>query len=183
MKDPPSRVDNRPLDIGQFRRAAGQFPRGVALISSRFEDREHAVTASTFTVVSFPLRRVAVTLHRASRLTALIQCSGMWGVSLLADGDVPLAEHFATAGRPLGEMPRWFPCRRGPVTQVALLDGAPALLECRSVSELDADDHLIFLGEVVWAVQGDTDAAPLCDFRGVLSAFGSRSEQAQEEKR
>lgn len=156
------------VDAAQFRRTVGHFPRSVALVSSRHDGHDHAVTASTFTVVSFPLRRVSVTLHRASRLTSIVQRSGVWGVSLLGSGDAALAGYFAQAGRPLGETPNRFPARRGPVTGVLLLDAAPALLECRTVAELDADDHLIFVGEPVWMADRDTGETPLCDFRGAL---------------
>jgi flavin reductase (DIM6/NTAB) family NADH-FMN oxidoreductase RutF len=155
------------VDAGAFRRAVGEFVRGVTLISSRYEDAEHAATVGTFTVVSYPLRRVAVTVHRASRLTAIMQRSRAWGVSLLGVGDAALAAHFAQAGRPLGELPARAACRRGPVTGVALLADALAVLECRTVAELDADDHLIVVGEPVWLAER-AGGVPLCDFRGVL---------------
>lgn len=156
------------IESARFRRTIGNFVRSVTLISGRYEGRDHAVTASTFTIVSFPLRRVAVTLHRASRLTSIIQRSGVWGVSLLGGGDAHLAGYFARIGRPFGETPGHFPCRRGPVTGVMLFDDALALLECRTIAELDADDHLIFLGEPVWLADRDTGEAPLCEFRGTL---------------
>jgi flavin reductase len=168
-------ADGHLLDAGQFRRTVGHFPRSVTLISSGRVGAEHAVTASTFTVVSFPLRRVAVTLYRASRLVPIIRRSGGWGVSLLGEGDAPVARHFARTGRPLGELSDRFGCRRGPVTGVALFDGAMALMECRVVAELDADDHLIVIGEAVWTLVRDTAAAPLCDFHGILDAYPSRS--------
>jgi flavin reductase (DIM6/NTAB) family NADH-FMN oxidoreductase RutF len=161
------------VDAGAFHRTVDNFLRSVTLISSSCDGKDHAVTASTFTVVSFRQRRVAVILHRASRLTAMIQRSGVWGVSLFGSGDVQLAKYFSRTGRPVCAEVGDLTGRRGPVTGVPLLDDALALLECRSVGELDAGDHVVFLGEPVWLADLGTGATPLCAFRGALGVPGS----------
>lgn len=157
------------VDPGRFRRAVRNFPRPVCLLSSRWRGIDHVVTASTFGPVSFSAATVAVSVHRSSRLTAMMRRSRVWGVSLLAERDRALAGYFARTGRPLGEGLGDHPARRGPVTGVLLLPDAIALLECRTIREFDADDHVIFLGGPVWLLDPGTDAVPLCEFRDALT--------------
>jgi flavin reductase (DIM6/NTAB) family NADH-FMN oxidoreductase RutF len=157
------------VDPRRLRRFVGSFPRPVCLLSSRWCGLDHVVTASTFGLVSFTSATVCVSVHRASRLTAMMMRSRVWGISLLTEHDRALAAYFARTGRPLGEGMAAYPARRGPVTGVLLVPDAVAVLECRTIREFDAEDHVIFLGGPVWLGEGEADAPPLCEFRGALT--------------
>jgi len=51
-------------------------------------------------------------------------------------------------------------------TNVPLLDGAVANLECKVVHEYDSGDHMIFVGEVVAAHVPDEPIRKLDNFAG-----------------
>lgn len=159
--DPPAAVD---ADV--FRKVVGQFATGVTVVTTELDGLDHAMTASAFTSVSLEPLLVLVCVDKDARFRDAVLEADVWGVSILSDAGRRAAEWFATKGRPLiGQLDR-FPHHRGPVTEVPLLDGALAWLECRNRAVYDGGDHDIVLGEVLSASIGDRDAAPLVYFRG-----------------
>ena len=67
-------------------------------------------------------------------------------ISLLSEHQMDVAQHFARSGIPPVALWVGVDVRDGP--RGPLLDAALGWLECRTVSEHEAGDHTVFVGEV-----------------------------------
>lgn len=133
----------------EFRAAMGRFATGVTVLTTFSAGHDHAMTANALTSVSMDPMLVLVCVEVEARFHDAITESGVWGISVLASGHRPVADWLSTQGRPLhGQLDR-IAHRRGPVTGVALLEGALATIECRTTDIHPAGDHSIVVGEVV----------------------------------
>jgi flavin reductase len=150
-----------------FRDAVSRFATGIAVVSCRVNDIDHAMTANSFTSVSLEPLLVLVCVERESRFHDAIVASDQWAVSLLHRSAEPTSRWLATKGRPLEGQLASVPHHRGPVTGSALIDGALATLECRTYARHGAGDHDIVVGEVIGAEVGAESKAgePLLYFR------------------
>ena len=159
-----------PLDDTAFRAALGRFTSGVTVVSTRYGDIDHAITASAFTSVSLEPPRVLVCVDTRTRFHDPLMETGLWGVSILAGSGQDAASWLATRGRDLTHQLDRFPHHRGAVTGAALLDESLGWLECETWRTYDGADHTIVVGTVLAAafVTGRDD--PLLYYR---SHYGS----------
>lgn len=155
-----------PLDPARFRQAMGRLVSGVTVVTTTTAGHDHAMTADTLTSVSLDPLLVLVCVENETRWLAAVAESGVFGVSVLAADQRPLAQWFATPGRPLhGQLDR-APHRRGEHTGMALLDGALMQLECRVTDTHPAGDHAIVVAQVLSITLPDTVGPALVHFRG-----------------
>jgi len=103
---------------------------------------------------------VGISLALVASLYEVLRDAGEWSVSMLAADKNHLAQHFARSVPPIalwdgipvrGDDPR-------------LLEGAVGWLHARTVEEVPAGDHTVFIGEVDSIEQGPG--------RGALVYFG-----------
>lgn len=131
-----------PLDPLAFRQALGMFATGVLIVTTRWGDRIHGMTANSFTSVSLTPPLVLICIdHRASMREAL-QDSGHYGLSVLSHDQQHLSRHFSS--RKGSDLDVQF----DELGDVPVIAGALAQFSCRIVQSPDAGDHLIFIGEV-----------------------------------
>jgi len=159
-------VSEEPLEPERFRQAMGRLVAGVTVLTTFADGHDHAMTADTLTSVSLDPLLVLVCAENETRWRDAVTEAGVFGVSVLAADQRPLSGWFATRGRPLhGQLDR-APHHRGPVTGVALLDGALMHLECRATDIHPAGDHAIVVAQVVSIALPDTVGPALVHFRG-----------------
>jgi flavin reductase len=157
-------------DQASFRAAMGRFATGVAVVTTRHDGFDHAMTASSFTSVSLDPLLVLVCIGKDTRFGEAVAASQKWAVSILDRSQEEASRWFATRGRPLaGQLDR-FPYLRGRFSDAAMLDGALAGLECQTSATYDAGDHVIVVGEVHSIVVGD--GSPLLYYRGGYRSLG-----------
>lgn len=162
-----------PADVA-FRRAIGRFATGVCAVTSLLDGRDHAMTANAFASVSIDPLLVVVSVAEDTRFLDAVVGSGVWGVSVLPGTARDAADWLASAGRPLiGQLDR-VPHHRGPLTGVALVDGALATMECRSTAVHPAGDHRLVVGEVVAIELADVPGPPLIYHQGRYRVLGER---------
>ena len=162
----PDGEDRAVPDIDTFRRAMGRFATGVAVLTTRTRDVDHAMTASALTSVSLEPLLLLVCIEREGRFHDAVLDAGFWGVSVLSGRDRSGADWLATRGRPLhGQLDR-LPHHRGPQTGVALLDDALSTFECRTTAVHPAGDHSIVVGEVVSIRSAPHSGEALVYYRG-----------------
>jgi flavin reductase (DIM6/NTAB) family NADH-FMN oxidoreductase RutF len=126
----------------------------------------HAATVSTLQVLSQEPPLLGVTLHVDSRIAEAIEDTATWSVSVLADGQGPLAEWLASPGRPVvGQLDR-VPSRPAREASGRWLDGAAAWFDCRTVQRHPVGDHVLVVGDVLVAVEGEPTAGALVHLRG-----------------
>lgn len=154
-----------PIDDKAFRGALGRFASGVTVVSTVHDGIDHAMTASAFCSVSIDPPLVLVCSHKNSRFHEAVLESGVWGVSILAEGGRETSAWFAHRGRPLGSQLEGVEHHRGPETGVALMDEGLAWLECETHAVHDGGDHSILVGSVVFARVRDEIDDPLLYYR------------------
>ena len=143
------------VDQAAFRRAAGQFPGGIVVVTT---SAGHAMTVSAFASVSLEPPLVLFCAEKIARFHDAVLESGTWAVSILAEDGEKTARWLATRGRPLEGQLDEVAHHQGLVTGAPLLDGALATLECQTFAVYDGGDHSIVVGQVV-AVDGPADPA------------------------
>jgi flavin reductase (DIM6/NTAB) family NADH-FMN oxidoreductase RutF len=130
----------------ELREVMRRFAAPVAVVTTELEGERFGLTVGSLVSLSLEPPLVGVSIGRDSSSHEPIRRAGGWTASLLSGNQRTLAQHFARSGIP--PVALWTgvevrDCPRGP-----LIEGALAWLECRTVSEHEAGDHTIFVGEV-----------------------------------
>ncbi|HYN28964.1 MAG TPA: flavin reductase family protein [Dermatophilaceae bacterium] len=154
------------VDPARFRRAMGRWATGVTVLTTRSGGHAHAMTADTLTSVSLDPLLVLVSVEQEARFHDAVLDAAVFGVSVLGADQRPVADWFATRGRPLHGQLDHVGHTDGPVTGSPLLDGALAALECRVRDAHTAGDHTIVVADVVGLALPDTVGPALVYYRG-----------------
>jgi flavin reductase (DIM6/NTAB) family NADH-FMN oxidoreductase RutF len=152
-----------------LRHAMSQLSSGVAIVSTVWEGRLHAMTATAVCSVSLDPPLILVCVSRTSRFSAAILGSGRWAVSLLAGDQEAVARHFADRGRDLLTQFDDVPHVLGSRTDAPLVEGMLAWLECETFSVHDGGDHSIVVGRVLDAGTDASTRPALTYLRGRYS--------------
>jgi flavin reductase (DIM6/NTAB) family NADH-FMN oxidoreductase RutF len=112
--------------------------------------------------VSLSPPRVLISIMIDADAWMTIRQSRAFAVNILAASQRGISERFAKH-IPSAEKFAGIDIHRGE-TDAALIDGALAIFECNVLQEIDAGDHMLFLGLVV-AVEEGADAPPLLFYR------------------
>lgn len=128
-----------------FRRALSKYATGVAIVTTvDAEHRPFGLVVNSFTSVSMEPPLVLWCLRRASSLFGKFEPAPTFGINVLAAHQADLAGRFSakTEDRFAGV------AYDSGVLGCPILPGAAATLECHTVAQYLAGDHLIFIGEV-----------------------------------
>lgn len=135
-----------PVDPADFRRALGQFAAGVTVVTTRDgQGRSLGLTVTAFCSVSLDPPLVLVCVDHRSEAHVGFRQAGLFGISILAEGQEEVSRRFAGGG----------PAKFGGLklatgtSGVPLIPGALAHLECRVSATHHAGDHTIYVGEVI----------------------------------
>jgi flavin reductase (DIM6/NTAB) family NADH-FMN oxidoreductase RutF len=135
-----------PVDAASFRQALSQFASGVTVVTTRdAAGRTLGLTVSAFCSVSLSTPLVDVSVDVGSEAHAGFRDSGLFGVSILAEGQDDVSRLFARPGTAkFLEIPM-STGERG----LALVPGALAHIECEVRAAHAAGDHILYVGEIV----------------------------------
>lgn len=151
-------ADPAPFDPRQFRNALGRFASGVTIITACYKDQTHGMTANAFVSVSLDPPLVLVSLDNRSYMHRILPDAGYFGVSVLAEDQERLSNHFA--GRSVEGTHIRFLTRNG----IPLLEGAVAYFVVRIIDVHPAGDHTLYIGHV--AHFESRDEKPLLFYAG-----------------
>lgn len=133
-----------------FRRTLGMFATGVTVITTQDGEQVHGMTANAFMSVSLRPPLVVISVDRRAKMHALLHEGRRYGISVLADEQRALSDHFA--GRaPEGTEEVEFDL----VHETPLVRGALAHLVARVVRSYWGGDHSLFVGQVEYARYGE----------------------------
>ncbi len=147
------------IDAEQLRLAMRQWTTGVTVVTSMLNEVQHGMTVSSFTSVSLVPPMVLVSLERDVLTHQLVRQSGIFGVSILAEGHEEISNRFAGRDPELDD-------RFQGLELFTLQTGAPLLAEsranfdCEVVNQYEAGSHSLFIGLVV-AVRLGASGKPL----------------------
>jgi len=131
-----------PFHPRDFRDALGRFATGVSVVTTQHEDRVCGMTANSFVSVSLDPPLVLLSLDNRSHMHRILPATGRYGVSVLAEGQEELSNHFA--GRTVDGLQVKFTSRRN----VPLLEGAVAYFVAQVIDVHSAGDHTLYIGRV-----------------------------------
>ncbi len=130
----------------ELREVMRRFPTPVAVVTTELEGERFGLTVGSLVSLSLAPPLVGISIGVDSSTHEPIRRAGGWAASLLSSAQAAVAQHFARSGIPPVALWVGIDAREG--TRGPLLDGALGWLECRTVSEHEAGDHTIFVGEV-----------------------------------
>ena len=121
-----------------------RWPSGVSVVVAEREGRKAGLTVNSLLSVSLEPPLVAISLALVASLYEVLREAEEWAVSILSGEQEHLAQHFARSVPPLVQWDR-VPVR---ADDPRLLEGAVGWLRVRTVDEVSAGDHTLFVGEV-----------------------------------
>jgi flavin reductase (DIM6/NTAB) family NADH-FMN oxidoreductase RutF len=136
------RSTQKEIDPRDFRETLGRFASGITVTTTVHEGKVHGITANAFVSVSIDPPLVLVSVDNRTDMHQLLSQSGRYGVSILAEGQQAVSQHFAGQSQEDLEIP--FVWREG----LPLLEGSVAHLVCRVVDAHPAGDHTLYIGRV-----------------------------------
>ncbi|MQA77629.1 MAG: hypothetical protein GEV10_03950 [Streptosporangiales bacterium] len=158
-----------PLDDKQVRTGFNRLAVAVAIVSTFDGDEPHGSTGMAWAEhVDPPL--VLTTLRRAGASRRLVEATGMFGVSVLDEGQDEYVRRFAAKSHRPGDRFDGVPYAPGPRLGLPLLDGCVATFECEVKDIHPFGGHDIVVGEAVSATASG-DQRALVHYDGHLWAL------------
>jgi 3-hydroxy-9,10-secoandrosta-1,3,5(10)-triene-9,17-dione monooxygenase reductase component len=147
-----------------FRKLLSQFASGLVVLTVFVDGEPHGVTCQSFFSQSLEPPCVATSVSRRSSTLPYLRLAGSFGVNILAANQDALAMQFARK-----DVDRWahVPWKLSAQGNPRL-EGALAWMDCRIMTDVEAGDHAVLIGEVLDAAVLDPDADPLIYFRGAF---------------
>ena len=134
------------VDPDSFRSALSQFASGITVVTTRDAAGEPlGLTVSAFCSVSLEPPLVLVSVDDRSETHDGFKASGMFAVSVLAEGQDEVSRMFARGGRKKFAAMALQPGPHG----LLLVPEALAHLECAVRATHPAGDHTIYVGEIL----------------------------------
>lgn len=124
-----------------------RFPHGVAVLTVDVDGERLGLTLDSLVSLSLDPPLVGVSVSRQAAMHELLRRAGAFAVSILAEGQDWLAQHFARGVPPIA-LWEGVATRDGSVG-APLLEGALGWIECELGAEHPAGDHTLFVGGVV----------------------------------
>jgi 3-hydroxy-9,10-secoandrosta-1,3,5(10)-triene-9,17-dione monooxygenase reductase component len=134
-----------PPDPARFRAAMATLPTGVTIVAANGPDGPSGATANAVCSLSIEPMLMLACLDRGSRTLLAVQAADRFGVSVLHDGQEPVARSFATKA-PVAE--KWAGVAWSDRDGVPAIDDALAFISCDLQDVVAAGDHVIVTGAV-----------------------------------
>jgi 3-hydroxy-9,10-secoandrosta-1,3,5(10)-triene-9,17-dione monooxygenase reductase component len=153
-------------DPASMRTVLGHFATGVAIITAIDGEEPVGMACNSFTSVSLDPQLVLFCAAKSSSTWPRIQAAKKWCANVLGETGEEVCRLFAQKGADRFAHIAYAPGRSG----APILDDALAFVDCETVAEHDAGDHLIVVGRVLelgYAAEGK----PLLFYRGGYGRF------------
>lgn len=151
------------IDPMLYRQVLGHLPTGVSVVASIDDGRPVGLAAGSFFSVSLDPALVGFCVTLTSSTWPVIERTGKFGVSVLADDQVEICRRLATKDPDKWDGVSWAPA---PATGSPLVDGAVAHIDCALDQQVKAGDHWIVIGRVHSLALHRADAGSLVFCRG-----------------
>lgn len=148
------------LDGARYREVLGHYLTGVVVVTASSPDGPAGFTCQAFGSLSVDEQLIYFAASVTSVSWGRIREVGVVGLSILSDGQEPLARVFAVTGTDKFAGVAWHEGPRG----TPLLDGALVSLEGTIVEVTNHGDHDIVIVKIATAVT--SEGAPLAYYRG-----------------
>ncbi|WP_026572985.1 flavin reductase family protein [Bacillus sp. UNC438CL73TsuS30] len=130
------------MDDRFFRNVMGSFATGITVITTEVKGTSHGMTANAFVSVSLNPKLILVSIDKRAKMLGFLQESKRFAVSFLASEQQ--AESMRFAGQKKDEDPYIFER----FSELPVIKGALANVACTVFNQVEAGDHVLFIGEV-----------------------------------
>jgi 3-hydroxy-9,10-secoandrosta-1,3,5(10)-triene-9,17-dione monooxygenase reductase component len=153
----------RPLspDAATYRTVLGHFATGVVLVTANDADEPVGMACNSFTSVSLEPPLVLFCAAKSSTTWPRIRTSGTWAANILDEDGEEVCRLFAQKGADRFARIAYAPGRTGS----PILEDALAFVDCETIAEHDAGDHVIVVGRVI-ELGYQHEGKPLLFYRG-----------------
>src|SRR5262245_44957767 len=135
---------DRVFNSRELRRALGQFPTGVCVLTCCMAGENHWMTVSSFNALSLDPPLVLFSIDRRAYSLPHWQKATGFAINILAENQREMSDRFARARSKKGEGLRF----NIGIAGAPLLSGAVAVFECEPWAQHDGGDHVLFIVEV-----------------------------------
>ena len=147
------------LDPEQLRQAMRAWTTGITIVTAIHEGQRYGMTVNSFTSLSLEPPLISVSLKQLTHTHELVQRSGEFAITILAEDQGMLSDRFA------GKIPDIEDRFAGVLTETLLIDapllkGGMAYFNCRVMNSMPIGENTLFIAEVV-AAQSSDEGAPL----------------------
>lgn len=146
------------MDDRFFRDAMGKFSTGITVITAEVKGTTHGMTANAFVSVSLNPKLILVSIDKRAKMLGYLQETKRFAVSFLASEQKKESMRFA--GQKRDEEPYIFER----FSELPVIKDALATVVCTVINEVEAGDHVLFIGEVQDLQVKDGE--PLIYFKG-----------------
>ena len=157
-----------PVDSKLFRRVMGRFATGVTVITAEAEGGVRGMTANAFMSGSLSPPLCIISVATKARLHDALKETGHFGVSILAQGQEAISQHFA--GQGVAQPDLLFEHIGG----VPVLSGVCAAIAAEIVACHDCGDHSLFIGHILGL--RDDERPPLAFHAGQYATVHHRKQ-------
>ena len=157
------------INIKLYKQALASFPTGVTIVTAYDEnDRITGLTVSAFAALSMNPPLVLVCPNYHSETYPVLSTSKYFAINILASDQQGLAFAFSKTGAAKISAIRDIPLGAGR-TNVPIVKGAVAVLECSFWNEYAGGDHAILIGKVQH-IRFNQENTPIVYCRGKMTA-------------
>ena len=153
-------------DAAAMRTVLGHFATGVAIVTAVDAEEPVGMACNSFTSVSLDPQLVLFCAAKSSSTWPRIQAAQKWCANILADDGEEVCRLFAQKGADRFAQIAYTLGRTG----APVLDAAIAFVDCETVAEHDAGDHIVVVGRVL-ELGYAPEAKPLLFYRGGYGRF------------
>jgi len=139
----------------------GHFATGVVLVTANDADEPVGMACNSFTSVSLEPPLVLFCAAKSSTTWPRIRTSGTWAANILDEDGEEVCRLFAQKGADRFARIAYAPGRTGS----PILEDALAFVDCETIAEHDAGDHVIVVGRVI-ELGYQHEGKPLLFYRG-----------------
>ncbi len=148
-------------DAASLRTVLGHFATGVAIITAVDGEEPVGMACNSFTSVSLEPQLVLFCAAKASTTWPRIQTAKKWAANILCEEAEEVSRLFAQKGADRFARIAYTFGRSG----APLLEAALAFVDCETIAEHDAGDHVIVVGQIL-ELGYISEGKPLLFYRG-----------------
>lgn len=146
------------MDDRFFRNAMGKFATGITVVTTQIDGDAHGMTANAFMSVSLNPKLVLVSIDKRAKMLASIQQTKRFAISFLSGDQQEESMRFA------GQIKDAAPYSFEQLGDFPVIKDGLANIVCNLYNEVEAGDHILFIGEVTHLKVNEGD--PLLYFGG-----------------
>jgi 3-hydroxy-9,10-secoandrosta-1,3,5(10)-triene-9,17-dione monooxygenase reductase component len=162
----PTRKQVLAPDPAAIRTVLGHFATGVAIVTADDAGQPVGMACNSFTSVSLEPQLVLFCAAKSSTTWQRIQAARKWAANILGEDGEEICRLFAEKGADRFAHMAYSTGRSG----APLLEAAIAYVDCETLEEHDAGDHVIVVGRVI-ELGYSSDGKPLLFYRGGYGRF------------